>query len=240
MKTVEERIGKGLIPEQELELFLNDYTAKNHPYVHCGFMRTVRSGKATLDQLKNFAKEFEHFLRWAPSHFFVLGASCPPDVIPDGRDPRRTLGVNLVEDMGLTVATIPGDHFQKFRRFAYAIGLTAEEMDHSIPSASTNAFNMAYLSCLKSLPYPEGMCFHQVATESIFLLDLVRPLDEAITKYYGVETYSPTAEEESEHAALPRQIVFDWANASPQNQLRAFELFKINYALFSIFMDQFA
>lgn len=152
MKIAEERIGKELIPRQEFEGFLNDYTRKNHPYVHCRFMKSVLTGEATLDQLKRFAKEFEHFLRWAPSHFFVLAANCPPDVVPDGRDVRRTLGVNLLEDMGLTAETAPGDHFQKFRRFAYALGLTEEEMDHGSPSPVTTAFNMAYLSCLKSFP----------------------------------------------------------------------------------------
>jgi hypothetical protein len=142
--------------------------------------------------------------------------------------------------MGLTPETAPGDHFQRFRKFAYAVGLTEQELDHSTPSPVTAAFNMAYLSCLRSLPYPEGMCFHQVATESIFLLDMVRPLDEAIRKYYHVETYSPTTEEESQHADVPRKVVFDWGGSSPERQLRAFELFKMNYALFRMFMDQFA
>ncbi len=237
---MEERLGVELVPKEQFEDFLNDYTKHNHPYIHCRFTQMVLRGEASKGQLKAFAREFEHFLRWSPSHFFVLGAVCPPDRVPDGSDPRRDLGVNLVEDMGLTPETASGDHFQKFRKFAYAIGLSKEELDISVPSPETGAFNMAYLSCLKTLPYPEGMCFHQVATESIFLLNMVRPLDDAIRKHYGVETYSPTAEEESKHIGLPRKIVFEWANSSPQRQLRTFELFKINYALFRPFMEQFA
>ena len=99
------------------------------------------------------------------------------------------------------------------------------------------------LTALPSAPYSaRGLLPRRQATRELrwgFLLDRVRPIDEAIGKHYGVETYSPTTEEESGHADLPRTIVFDWANASPERQRRAFELFKMNYALFRMFMNQF-
>ncbi|MFQ5878623.1 MAG: hypothetical protein ACE5IZ_00385 [Dehalococcoidia bacterium] len=236
MTSVEERIGKELIPRQEFEEFLNDYCWKNHPHANSRFAKMLLNGELTFEDLKGFAKEFEHFLRFAPSHFFTMAANCPPDVIPDEKDPRRNFGVNLADDMGLTPETAWKDHFAKFRKFCYAIGLTKEEMDNSVPSPGTTAFNWAFLSTLGTLPHPEGMVVQTVANESVFLLGIVDVRDEAVRKHYGVEPWSPTKDEEIVHVTLPRDLVFGWAD-TPAKQARVFELYKVSYALWSMFYE---
>lgn len=231
------KIGKELIPEKEFEAFLDDYIRTKHPQINHPWVQMMLNGELSKDDLRVHALQFEHFLRFAPSHFLMMGANAEPHRIPDDDDMRRDAVQNLVEDMGTVDRS--QDHFLIYRRFCYALGFTEEDMVKSEPFPSTLAFNYAYLYCLKNLSHAEGLAFQQFANESVFALGLVDMRREALHKHYGLameDTWSPPTEEEAEHVKKPRAYVLNWAD-TPKRQARVLELFKLNYALWQVYYD---
>ncbi len=237
MSSVEGRLGKELVPKDEFEAFLDEYIRTKHPQINHPWVQMLMKGELTLDDLRVHALQFEHFLRFAPSHFLLMGANAEPNSIPDDDDMRRDAVQNLLEDMG--VVDRSGDHFLIYRRFCHALGFTDEDMANSEPMPSTLAFNYAYLYFLKNLTHPEGLAFQQFANESVFALGLVDKRREALNKHYGLameDTWSPPTEEEAEHVKRPRKFVLEWAD-TPKRQARVLRLFKLCYALWQVYYD---
>lgn len=231
------RIGKELIPRAEFEAFLDDYIRTRHPQINHPWVQMMFRGELTKDDLRVHALQFEHFLRFAPSHFLMIGANAEPHTIPGPDDMRRDAVQNLMEDMGLNDPS--GDHFLIWRRFPYALGLTKEELDDSQPAPSTLAFNYAYLYVLKNLTHVEALAFQQFANESVFALGLVDKRREALSKHYGLDlgdTWSPPTEEEAGHVRKPRSYVLEWAD-TPKRQGRVLQLFKLCYSFWQVYYD---
>jgi len=234
---VESRLGKKLIPNDEFEAYLDEFIRTQHPQINHPWVQMMFKGELTRDDLRVHALQFEHFLRFAPIHFLMMGANAEPHRIPDDDDMRRDAVQNLIEDMGMVDRT--QDHFLIYRRFCYALGLTEENMQNSVQLPSTLAFNYAYLYFLKNLPHAEGLAFQQFANESVFALGLVDKRREALHKHYGLaleDTWSPPTEEEAEHVKKPRKYVLQWAD-TPKRQARVVELFKLCYALWQVYYD---
>jgi pyrroloquinoline quinone (PQQ) biosynthesis protein C len=234
---VDARIGREFILQAEFETFLDDFIRTKHPQINHLWVQMMFRGELTKDDLRVHALQFEHFLRFAPSHFLLIGAQAEPHVIPGPDDMRRDAVQNLMEDMGLDNPS--GDHFVIWRRFPYALGLTKEQLDNSEPAPSTLAFNYAYLYVLKNLTHPEGLAFQQFANESVFALGLVDMRREALSKHYGLaleDTWSPPTEEEAEHVKKPRKFVLEWAD-TPKRQARVLQLFKLCYSFWQVYYD---
>jgi pyrroloquinoline quinone (PQQ) biosynthesis protein C len=234
---VEARLGTDLIPRESFEAFLDEYIRTQHPQINHPWVQMLFRGELTHDDLRVHALQFEHFLRFAPSHFLMIGANAEPHTIPGPDDMRRDAVQNLMEDLGLNDPA--GDHFVIWRRFPYALGLTPEDLDRSRPAPTTLAFNYAYLYFLKNLSHPEALAFQQFANESIFALGLVERRREALTRHYGLhleDTWSPPTAEEAQHVSKPRQCVLDWAD-TPRRQARVFQLFQHCYALWQVYYD---
>jgi len=236
-KSVEDRLGKELIPADEFEAYLDEYIKTKHPQINHPWVQMMFRGELTHDDLRVHALQFEHFLRFAPSHFLMMGANSEPHTIPHEDDMRRDAVQNLIEDMGMVDPT--QDHFVIYRRFGAALGISEEELVNSKPFPSTLAFNYAYLYFLKNLTHPEGLAFQQFANESVFALGLVDLRREALHKHYGLameDTWSPPTEEEAEHVKKPRAFVLAWAD-TPKRQARVRQLFDLNYALWQVYYD---
>lgn len=232
-----ERVGSELIPAVEFEALLDDYIRTMHPQINHPWVQMMFRGELEMDDLRFHATQFEHFLRFAPSHFLAIGSNAPFHRIPDENDGRRDAVQNLLEDMGHVDPD--GDHFLVWRRFPTQLGFTDEDMRKTVPTASTLAFNYAYMYFLKNLSYEEGLCFHQFANESVFALGLVDLRRQALHEHYGFpleDTWSPGTEEETEHVKKPRQIVLDWAD-TPGRQARVLELFDLNYTLWQVYYN---
>jgi pyrroloquinoline quinone (PQQ) biosynthesis protein C len=237
LQSIQAQLGQQLIPREDFEAFLDEYIRTQHPQINHPWVTMLFRGELTHDDLRVHALQFEHFLRFAPSHFLMIGANAEPHTIPGPDDMRRDAVQNLMEDMGLDDPS--GDHFAIWRRFPYALGLTKEDLDDSRPAPSTLAFNYAYLYFLKNLSHPEALAFQQFANESVFALGLVDKRREALTKHYGLvleDTWSPPTEEETQHVRKPRQLVLDWAD-TPKRQARVFQLFQHCYALWQVYYD---
>jgi pyrroloquinoline quinone (PQQ) biosynthesis protein C len=233
----EDKVGKEFIPKDEFEGYLDHLIRTTHPQINHPWVQMLFKGELTLDDLRVHALQFEHFLRFAPSHFLMIGANAEPHSIPDDDDMRRDAVQNLLEDMGHVDRS--GDHFLIWRRFPYALGFTEEDMLNSEPAPTTLAFNYAYLYFLKNLTHPEALAFQQFANESVFALGLVDKRREALTKHYGLkleDTWSPPTEEEAEHVKKPRAYVLNWAD-TPKRQARVVQLFKLCYALWQVYYD---
>jgi pyrroloquinoline quinone (PQQ) biosynthesis protein C len=99
VKKVQSRLGKELISSEEFEAFLDDYIRTKHPQINHPWVKMLMNGELTHDDLRVHALQFEHFLRFAPSHFLMMGANAEPHRIPDDDDMRRDAVQNLVEDM---------------------------------------------------------------------------------------------------------------------------------------------
>jgi len=231
------QIGDELIPHHEFEALLDDYIRENHPQINHPWVQMMFKGELELDDLRFHATQFEHFLRFAPSHFLAIGSNAPPHRVPDADDGRRDAVQNLLEDMGHVDPE--GDHFLVWRRFPERLGYSSEDMLATTPTASTLTFNYAYMYFLKNLSYEEGLCFHQFANESVFALGLVDLRRQALHEHYGFpleDTWSPGTEEETAHVQKPRKIVLDWAD-TPQRQARVLELFDLNYACWQVYYN---
>jgi pyrroloquinoline quinone (PQQ) biosynthesis protein C len=231
------RVGHEFIEAAEFEALLDDYIRTQHPQINHPWVQMMFRGELEMDDLRFHASQFEHFLRFAPSHFLAIGSNAPFHRIPDEDDGRRDAVQNLLEDMGHVDRD--QDHFLVWRRFPKQLGFTEEEITNSVPVASTLAFNYAYMYFLKNLGYEEGLCFHQFANESVFALGLVDLRRQALHEHYGFpieDTWSPGTEEETEHVKKPRQMVLDWAD-TPKRQARVLELFDLNYALWEVYYN---
>lgn len=232
-----EFVGTQFIEPAAFEALLDDFIRANHPQINHPWVQMMFRGELERDDLKFHATQFEHFLRFAPSHFLAIGANAPHHRIPDDDDGRRDAVQNLLEDMGHVDRS--SDHFLVWRRFPEALGFTSEDMLKTVATASTLAFNYAYMYFLKNLSYEEGLAFHQFANESVFALGLVDLRRQALHEHYGFpieDTWSPTTEEETEHVKKPRALVLDWAD-TPRRQARVLELFKLNYSLWQVYYN---
>jgi pyrroloquinoline quinone (PQQ) biosynthesis protein C len=235
--TLADRVGTDLIPSDEFEALLDDYIREMHPQINHPWVQMLFKGELEMDDLRFHATQFEHFLRFAPSHFLAIGSNAPPHRIPDDDDGRRDAVQNLLEDMGHVDRS--SDHFLVWRRFPERLGYSDDDMRKTVPVASTLAFNYAYMYFLKNLGYEEGLCFHQFANESVFALGLVDLRRQALHEHYGFplgDTWSPTTEEETEHVKKPRALVLDWAD-TPRRQARVLELFDLNYSLWQTYYN---
>lgn len=226
-------IGDVMAPEK-FSNFLDESLKSRHPWVHSRWSQMLLKRELAHKHLQSFAKQFEHFLRGGPRHYFCLGANCP-DVIPDNNDLRRMYAEHLVGHMGLERE----GSFALFRRFAYSIGLTKEEMDDSVALPTTIAFNHTYIYVLKNSPYIEGMAAVHWANESLYYLGLTELWVEALTKHYGVSKdniFLPPAGRVLEHVKTARKLVLEYA-VTPRAQSRIKEIFNIVFAGWSVFFD---
>jgi pyrroloquinoline quinone (PQQ) biosynthesis protein C len=165
-----------------------------------------------------------------------LGANAP-DVIPDPEDIRRNFAENLDDDMGISDPT--KDHFQIFRRFTTALGITPEELAASRPLPSTTTFNLALMYLAKDRPLWEGIASISWCNESLFALGLTNQWHEALQKHHGLkpeEIFFPPAEEETEHVQMPRGIVLDYAETERMQQ-RIWEVVELVYGTWTVFFD---
>lgn len=220
----------------EFEAALDEDVRQRHPFVHHRWVQLLFAGQLTKEQLQGFAFEFEHFLRFTPRHFFCLGANAP-DVLPNDDDLRRNFVENLDDDMGVSDPST--DHFEIFRRFAYAIGLSAEELQASRPLPSTNTFNLGLMYLAKNRPYWEGIAAISWANESLFTLGLTNRWEEALQKHYGLrpeQIFLPPVEQEAEHVRLPRTIVLDHAETERMQQ-RVREVVELVFDMWTVFFD---
>jgi pyrroloquinoline quinone (PQQ) biosynthesis protein C len=232
-----DQVGRELIPSDDFEALLDDYIRTQHPQINHPWVKMMFAGELEMDDLRFHATQFEHFLRFAPSHFLAIGSNAPFHRIPDDDDGRRDAVQNLLEDMGHVDRS--SDHFLVWRRFPERLGYSADDMLKTVPVASTLAFNYAYMYFLKNLSYEEGLCFHQFANESVFALGLVDLRRQALHEHYGFpigDTWSPGTEEETEHVRKPRKMVLDWAD-TPKRQARVLELFDLNYSLWQTYYN---
>jgi pyrroloquinoline quinone (PQQ) biosynthesis protein C len=224
------------LSREEFEAQLDQDILQRHPFGNHRWVKLLVDGQLTKAQLQGFALQFEHFLRAAPRHFFCLGAN-QPDIIPGDDDLRRNFAENLVDDMG--VGDREKDHFQKFRRFAYAIGLTPAQLETSVPLPSTNAFNIGLMYLAKDMPYWEGVATISWANESVFSLGITRRWEEALQRHYGLrldQIFLPSVEEETEHVRLPRSVVLDFAETA-RLQERVRQVFSLTYDMWTVFFD---
>lgn len=224
------------LSRQEFASELDEEIRRRHPFVHHRWPQRLFAGELARAQLQAFAFEFEHFLRATPRHFFCLGANAP-DVIPNDDDLRRSFAENLNDDMGVTDRA--RDHFEIFRQFAYAVGLTREQLEASRPLPSTNAFNLGLMYLAKHQPVWEGMAAVSWANEGLFTLGLTALWERALQTHYGLrrdQIFLPPAEEETAHVRLPREYVLDFAETK-RTQRRIREVFQITFDLWEVFFD---
>jgi pyrroloquinoline quinone (PQQ) biosynthesis protein C len=229
-------VATGVLSRQEFEAELDEDIRRRHPFIHHRWPQLLFAGKLSREQLQDFAFEFEHFLRATPRHFFCLGANAL-DVIPDDDDLRRSFAENLNDDMGVTERE--KDHFQIFRRFAYAVGLSVEQLEASRPLPSTNAFNLGLMYLAKDLPIWEGMAAVSWANEGLFTLGLTALWERALATHYGLrrdQIFLPPAAEEAAHVRLPREYILDYAETE-RTQRRIRDVFQLTFDLWTVFFD---
>jgi len=89
LAAVEARLGTDLIPRETFEAFLDEYIRTQHPQINHPWVQMLFRGELTHDDLRVHALQFEHFLRFAPSHFLMIGANAEPHTIPGPDDMRR-------------------------------------------------------------------------------------------------------------------------------------------------------
>jgi len=225
-----------VLSRQDFEAELDEDIRRRHPFIHHPWPRCLFAGELSRKQLQAFAFQFEHFLRATPRHFFCLGANAP-DVIPNDDDLRRSFAENLNDDLGVTDRA--KDHFEIFRRFAYAVGLSREQLEASRPLPSTNAFNLGLMYLAKNLPVWEGMAAISWANEGLFTLGLTARWEQALQTHYGLrrdQIFLPSAEEETAHVRLPREYVLDFAETERMQQ-RIREVFQLTFDLWVVFFD---
>ncbi|MBI2371684.1 MAG: iron-containing redox enzyme family protein [Deltaproteobacteria bacterium] len=228
--------GNGAMSPEEFAKVLDQYVSDHHPFIHSRWSQQLLQGKLGIEHLRGFALEFEHFLRAAPRHFFCVGANCP-DVIPDDFDMRRKYAENIMDDLG--VNDREQDHFEIHRRFAYAIGLTKEELDRSTPAPFTVAFNCGILYLAKHLPYEEGLAAIGWAQEGLFYLGMADRFADALKQHFGLrqdQLFLPPTEQETEHSGAVRRAVLEYA-ITERNQRRLLEVFKTDYDCWTVFFD---
>jgi pyrroloquinoline quinone (PQQ) biosynthesis protein C len=225
-----------VLSRQKFEAELDEAIRRRHPFIHHPWPRLLLAGELSRQDLQAFAFQFEHFLRATPRHFFCLGANTP-DVIPNDHDLRRSFAENLNDDMG--VSDRVKDHFEIFRRFAYAVGLSQEQLEASRPLPSTNAFNLGLMYLAKHLPVWEGMAAVSWANEGLFTLGLTARWEQALRNHYGLrpdQIFLPSAEEETAHVRLPRDYILNFAETE-RTQQRIREVFQLTFDLWEVFFD---
>jgi pyrroloquinoline-quinone synthase len=189
-----------------LEEIIHEKGLLSHP-----FYKDWTAGTLTIDQLREYAKQYYQFESAFPTFLSGIHARCPSLPV------RQLILDNLWdEEHG------EDNHPALWLRFCEALGLSPSEVKSATLLPETQALLDTFRVTSTSLPYEEGIA-------ALFAYEVQAPQIaeqkiEGLNRYYGITEEGPLAfftthmTADVEHSDAERQIIDDYATTSEHQQ----------------------
>jgi pyrroloquinoline quinone (PQQ) biosynthesis protein C len=200
----------------------------NHPFV-----RAVREGKATMDEIRRWALQDYQFRRAVPRIAMLRYLACTDPEIA-----AKMLEVVEEETRGL----LPGSagHADMFVEFAESIGITRKELDNTELRPATAAHLYYVELVIHTLPWFVVMAV-QIGAEGTFP-PAAAALGQGLIKQYGmspqsVRFFTVHAEADEEHGKLAEEIAVRYITSphlQQQTREATFRRMELLYDIWSV------
>lgn len=127
---------------------LNSVIAKNSLLEH-PFYQKWNEGKLSIEELRDYAKQYYHFVKHFPRFVSAVHSNC------DDIEIRKTLVENLADEEGYKTGI--ENHPSLWINFAEGLGLSADEVRNAEPIAEVNDLVKGMYDLTKSEEYIKGL-----------------------------------------------------------------------------------
>lgn len=198
------------MPIDQFAAELEGIRARYHPN-DSRFVQAISNGTASKEAIKNFAKDFYHYVKFAHPQIAAL-ASLAPDV-----DSFWAIGSNLAGELGAESE----NHYKLFCDFCEGVGAPLEECEAAQPLAETIGamYTLAYF-CRRN--FEEGVVAFSNAIEGSAEKWNVT-IYEGLSKHYDYDQktlrfWSLHVKEETGHAETGRKLLEKFARSADQQR----------------------
>lgn len=127
---------------------LNSVIAKSNLLEH-PFYQKWNEGKLTIEELREYAKQYYHFVKHFPRFVSAVHSNC------DDIEIRKTLVENLADEEGFKTGI--ENHPALWINFAEGLGLSADEVRNAEPIEEVNELVKGMYDLTKSEDYIKGL-----------------------------------------------------------------------------------
>ena len=127
---------------------LNSVIAKSNLLEH-PFYQKWNEGKLSIEELREYAKQYYHFVKHFPRFVSAVHSNC------DDIEIRKTLVENLADEEGFKTGI--ENHPSLWINFAEGLGLSADEVRNAEPIAEVNELVKGMYDLTKSEEYIKGL-----------------------------------------------------------------------------------
>ncbi len=210
---------------------LNSAIAKSNLLEH-PFYQKWNEGKLSIEELKEYAKQYYHFVKHFPRFVSAVHSNC------DDIEIRKTLVENLADEEGFKTGI--ENHPSLWINFAEGLGLTADEVRNAEPIAEVNDLVKGMYDLTKSEDYIKGLS--ALYAYEMQVPEISKTKIDGLKKFYGVDSNKAieffTVHEEADvyHSKDELDIILNKSD-SPAKQFHAIHAAETSSKLMWKFLD---
>jgi len=142
------------------------------------FYQKWNEGKLTVEELREYAKQYYHFVKHFPRFVSAVHSNC------DDIEIRKTLVENLADEEGFKTGI--ANHPELWINFAKGLGLSEEEVKNAEPLAEVNDLVKGMYDLTKSEEYIKGLA--ALYAYEMQVPEISRTKIDGLKKFYNVDT----------------------------------------------------
>ncbi len=181
--------------------------AERHLLKHPFYVAWTK-GELTLEQLRTYAGQYFHHVLAEPTYLSAVH-SRTPHFTADGRSDlsaRQSILQNLIEE-----EYGPKNHPALWKRFAQALGMTADDLAAAAPNAATRRLIETFTDLCANRPYYAGLAALHAFESQVPAIAAVKI--DGLRRFYGiadpegVEFFSLHERADVEHSAAEWRLI---------------------------------
>jgi pyrroloquinoline-quinone synthase len=157
----------------EIEKILEEKSILKHP-----FYQKWNEGKLTLGELREYSKQYYHFVKNFPMFVSAVHSNCTDPEI------RRMLVENLADEEGYKTGV--SDHPALWLNFCEALGVSAQEAENTIPVKESENMISGFYELCRSRDFRTGLSTLLAYEKQI--PEVSRVKIDGLKKYYGMDS----------------------------------------------------
>ena len=158
----------------EIKNVIEDKSLLKHP-----FYVKWNEGKLSQDELKEYAKQYYHFVKHFPRFVSSVHSNC------DDRKTRDMLMQNLADEEGYKTGV--NNHPELWMNFAKSLGLTEEEIKNSTPLRETEYLVDGMYELTRSPEIELGLAALYAYESQV--PEISKTKIDGLQKFYGIDNY---------------------------------------------------
>lgn len=141
------------------------------------FYQKWNEGKLTIGELREYAKQYYHFVKHFPRFVSCVHSNC------DDVETRKVLMQNLADEEGYKTGI--SDHPRLWINFAQSLGLTEEEVKNAEPIKEVDELVKGMYELTRSEDFSKGLA--ALYAYEVQVPAISRTKIDGLKKYYGID-----------------------------------------------------